>query len=177
MDEDIIGVDGTEKLCEDLGVDPMDVVTLVLAYHLKCEKMCEFKRQGWIDGWTKLQCQTLDDMKKCVNERMRKDLDDPTIFREIYLFTFGFAKAENQKSLGLETATAFWQLLFTGKYKYIELWIEFLEDHKNAISKDTWNQFLDFTLKYPNDFDGYAEDGAWPLLIDEFVEMAEERLD
>jgi DCN1-like protein 1/2 len=54
MDEDLILVDGTEKLCADLDVDPTDIVTLVLAYHLKCERMCEFNRQGWIEGWTEL---------------------------------------------------------------------------------------------------------------------------
>ncbi|KAJ3388854.1 DCN1-like protein 1 [Entophlyctis sp. JEL0112] len=172
--EDIIGINGTERLCQDLGVDPMDVVTLVLAFYLKCERMCEFSRQGWIEGWTVLRCETLESMKAAI-PRMRADLDDPQKFRDIYTFTFNFAKAENQKSLALETAVGFWQLLFSEKYKFIDLWIEFLESHKNAISKDTWNQFLDFTVKYPSGFDGYDEDGAWPLLIDEFVEFATDR--
>jgi DCN1-like protein 1/2 len=53
-EEDLILVEGTEKLCEDLEVDPTDIVTLVLAWYLKCNKMCEFTRPGWIEGWTKL---------------------------------------------------------------------------------------------------------------------------
>ena len=52
--EDLILVEGTELLCQDLQVDPTDVVVLVLAWHLGCENMCEFTRKGWIQGWTKL---------------------------------------------------------------------------------------------------------------------------
>ncbi|ORY51495.1 dcun1d1 protein [Rhizoclosmatium globosum] len=173
MDEDIIGVEGTEKLCQDLEVDPTEAVTLVLANHLKCENMCEFKRNGWVDGWSKLGCETVEDMKKAVVD-MRSELDDPTRFRELYIYTFNFAKAENQKSLDKDTAIAFWQLLFSNKYKYIDLWLEFLEDHKNAISRDTWIQFLDFTQKYSTNLEGYEDDGAWPVLIDEFVEFVQE---
>lgn len=52
---DVILVEGTELLCQDLQVDPTDRVVLSLAWHLKCEAMCEFKRQGWMDGWSELQ--------------------------------------------------------------------------------------------------------------------------
>ncbi|KAI8846793.1 hypothetical protein BC829DRAFT_345800, partial [Chytridium lagenaria] len=49
-DEGLIGLEGTEKLCEVLDIDPSDIVTLVLAWHLKCEKPCEFKKEGWLHG-------------------------------------------------------------------------------------------------------------------------------
>ncbi|KAI8826426.1 dcun1d1 protein [Chytriomyces cf. hyalinus JEL632] len=198
-DENFIGLEGTEvylpvllififmvnarnlimyiqRLCQDLEVDPMDIVTLILAFHLKCERMCEFKLAGWLEGWSNLQCETLEDMKKSIPV-IRGDLDDAIKFKDIYLFTFNFARQENQKGLALETATAFWQLLLAGRYEHIDLWLEFLEDHKNSISKDTWVQFHDFTKKYPSTFEGYEEDGAWPLLIDEFVEFAQEKLE
>ncbi|KAI8807048.1 hypothetical protein BJ742DRAFT_341044 [Cladochytrium replicatum] len=54
-DEDEIQVDGTLALCSDLEVDPQDVVVLVLAWHLGCQRMGEFKRKGWVDGWTQLR--------------------------------------------------------------------------------------------------------------------------
>ncbi|KAI8613575.1 Cullin binding-domain-containing protein [Chytriomyces sp. MP71] len=184
QDEDIIGLEGTEKLCEDLNVDPMDVVALILAFHLKCERMWldqaaveyQFREDEDEEKRQTDRCETLEDMQSaCV--AMRSDLDDPITFRDIYNFTFNFARQDNQKSLALETAVAFWQLLFMDRYTHIALWLEFLEDHKNSISKDTWVQFLDFTKKYPDSFDGYEDDGAWPLLIDEFVEFAQEKLE
>lgn len=53
-DEDAILVDGILEYCNDLGVAPEDVVMLVLAWNLEAEKI-EFKRQGFINGWTKLR--------------------------------------------------------------------------------------------------------------------------
>ncbi len=43
------------EYCNDLGVAPEDVVMLVIAWNLEAEKMVEFKRQGFINGWTKLR--------------------------------------------------------------------------------------------------------------------------
>lgn len=53
--EDSILVEGTEALCNDLNVDPTDVVMLVIAYHLNAPRMCEFSLDGWIKGWSALK--------------------------------------------------------------------------------------------------------------------------
>ena len=36
--DDMIGPEGTEKLCGDLGVDPSDVVTIALSWRMKVRK-------------------------------------------------------------------------------------------------------------------------------------------
>lgn len=48
---DEIAIDGTIKLCEDLEVDPEDVVMLAVAYELKSPKVGEWSRAGWVEGW------------------------------------------------------------------------------------------------------------------------------
>ena len=53
-DGDDITVDGTIRLCQDLGVDPEDVVLLAVAYELKSPAMGEWSRKGWTDGWKQL---------------------------------------------------------------------------------------------------------------------------
>lgn len=53
-DGDDITVDGTIKMCEDLAVDPEDVVLLAVAYELKSPRMGEWTRKGWTDGWKRI---------------------------------------------------------------------------------------------------------------------------
>ncbi|XJO72905.1 hypothetical protein BDV3_003966 [Batrachochytrium dendrobatidis] len=149
-EEDAILLEGTEALCNDLNIDPTDVVTLVLAYHLKCENMCEFNRRGWQEGWLALQCDNIESMK---------------------------AAQSTQKGLGLESALAFWDLLLKDRYTHLNMWKEFLEEaHGKSITKDTWCLFWDFTESINEDFSNYDDDGAWPLLIDSFVVYAREKL-
>ena len=54
-DGEDITVDGTIKLCEDLKVDPENVVLLAVAYELKSPRMGEWTRKGWVDGWKNLR--------------------------------------------------------------------------------------------------------------------------
>jgi hypothetical protein len=53
-DDNLILVEGTEQFCAALDVDPTDVVVLVMAWHLKAERMCEFTRDGFVQGWKEL---------------------------------------------------------------------------------------------------------------------------
>ena len=101
---------------------------------------------------------------KATIPRLRKKLgSDPDYFRRVYLYTFEFARAEGQRSLGLELALAFWGLLLPHGLKggalraqdpggddlmkvdggwteeHTQLWYEFLSDKNiKGISKDTW---------------------------------------
>ena len=52
-----ITIDGTIKFCEDLNVNPEDVVLLALAYELKSPSMGIWERKGWVDGWKSIGCE------------------------------------------------------------------------------------------------------------------------
>lgn len=56
-----------------------------------------------------------------------KELQDEAIFKKIYFFTFKFAIADGQKSLPLDNAVAFWELLLAERYKDLDKWILFLK--------------------------------------------------
>jgi DCN1-like protein 1/2 len=106
-----ITVEGTIKLCEDLGTDPEDVVLLAVAYELKSPRVGEWNRKGWIDGWRSLGCDTIPTMKTTLENLRDKLISDATYFKEVYNYTFEFAKSQGQRSLATETAIAFWALL------------------------------------------------------------------
>jgi len=99
-------------------------------------------------------------------------------FKEFYSFCWQFAReSETQKMLGLEEAIQTWELIMEGRYTQLECWFEFLrESAPKGITKDQWNLFLDFTKMVKDDMSDYDEDGAWPCLIDDFVDWARPRL-
>ena len=58
--------------------------------------------------------------------------------------------------------------MFTKKF------LSFLPENAiTRITADQWNSFLEFSLSVGEDFTGYDEDAAWPLLMDEFVEWCQ----
>ncbi|TFK71230.1 defective in Cullin neddylation protein 1, partial [Pluteus cervinus] len=179
-DGDDITIDGTIRFCEALGVDPEDVVLLAIAYELKSPRLGQWTKQGWIDGWKNLGCDSLAGMKSALGTLRTKLSNDPAYFRKVYGHTFDFARQEGQRSLGTDTAIPFWGLLLAhgqkggaltrrdgeqdipmdgqGGWKpaYTDLWFEFLTSKNvKGISKDTWLMFLDFVRTINADFSNY----------------------
>ena len=71
-----------------------------------------------------------------------------------------------------------WRLLFSpsAEWPLIDLFLEYVgSNYKNAVSKDTLTQLLNFMKTINADLGNYDEEGAWPCLIDDFVEWARER--
>ena len=102
---------GALKWCEDLGVSPEDVVLLPIAYELKSPSVGSFPRKPWIDGWKSLGYDSIPSMRTSLSKLRNKLANDPTYFTSVYNYTFEFAKTGAQRSIGVETAIAFWGLL------------------------------------------------------------------
>lgn len=93
------------------------------------------------------------------------------------MFAFEYNKPPEQRSLPIETARQLFPLILKDRFHHLDLWCEFLENRKHAISKDTYSLLLDFTQTIHADFSNFDEEnGAWPVLLDEFVEFAKPKL-
>ncbi|KAM7269802.1 hypothetical protein ACFE04_025299 [Oxalis oulophora] len=173
--QDMILVDGITLFCNDIQVDPQDIVMLVVSWHMKAATMCEFSKQEFIGGLQALGIDSLEKFQERI-QFMRAELKDEQKFREIYSFAFGWAKEKGQKSLALDTAIGMWQLLFAEKqWPLVDHWCQFLQArHNKAISRDTWCQLLEFARTVDPQLSNYDSEGAWPYLIDEFVEYLTE---
>ena len=78
-------------------------------------------------------------------------------------------------------ACEYWKLLFgskgaewgDGRTPWLEWWMHFLgERWKKAVNRDLWDQTAVFAEKTKQDpsMEWWSEDGAWPGVVDEFVE-------
>ncbi|CAJ2659148.1 unnamed protein product [Trifolium pratense] len=172
---DMIFADGITLLCNDIQVDPQDIVMLVLSWHMKAGTMCEFSKKEFTEGLQSLGIDSLEKFREKIPS-MRSELKDEQKFREIYNFAFGWAKEKGQKSLALDTAIGMWQLLFAEKqWPLVDHWCQFLQArHNKAISRDTWSQLLEFAKTVSSNLSDYDAEGAWPYLIDEFVDYLKE---
>jgi DCN1-like protein 1/2 len=158
-DQDIIAIDGTMQYCQDLGLEPTQIEFLVLSHHLGSERMAEFTQSGFVEGWLKLRCDTIEKMKNTVSTFKQWMEDDGAHFKEIYLYAFKFGRQAGQKSLcklflpyasnltlwnqhtyrafsaviiALDAAVELWRLLLQGRFEHLELWIKFVEVGANT---------------------------------------------
>ncbi|XP_050540948.1 DCN1-like protein 3 isoform X3 [Daktulosphaira vitifoliae] len=174
--EDLILIDGIERLCSDLQMSPEEFRILVLAWKCDAHQMCRFTRTEFINGCSSLQVDTIPLMKIKLTE-MTNDLNyNNEEFKSLYRFTFKFGldNVVGQRILPVDTAIVLWQLVFSKrKPAILQRWLTFLETQDNirGIPKDTWNMFLNFAESVFNgDLSNYDDTEAWPSIFDDFVE-------
>jgi len=169
-EDDGIGSEGIQALCADLGISALNPVTLVIAYYCHAEHMGIFTREEFIGGMTKLGCEDPQALRAKLPE-LNAMLTDRTKCKEIYAFTFQFALDQGQRCLPADMCVEFWKLLLAQHFALLDKWIAFVEERvKNAISKDTWMMLYDLATQVKPDLSDYDMNGAWPVVIDEFVE-------
>ncbi|XP_053692659.1 DCN1-like protein 4 [Sabethes cyaneus] len=169
-DPDTLAPEGMERFCEDISVEPENVVMLVLAYKMGARQMGFFTQSEWLKGLTDLQCDTSEKVTNKL-DHLRNLLNDHNTFKLIYRYAYDFARDKDQRSMDVETAKGMLQLLLGKHWPLYPQFALFLEQSKyKVINKDQWCNILEFSRTISNDLTNYDVDGAWPVMLDEFVE-------
>ena len=218
-----IGPEGIEKLCTALGVNPDDVLVLVLAWLLGAGQMGYFSRDEWLAGQPVLGNATstdaLLDQLKAVYAATRRNVDE---LRLLHKFTHSFCREDRKKNVDASIAIPMLQLLHGAAFPahvpklctFLQVgasshspgsgasatsWpavprtplmargrsrrarlrrAPFSQTHetvgKRGVSMDEWSMMLNFFIEIEPDCSNYQDDGAWPLLLDDYVEWRRE---
>lgn len=171
-----IGPHGVQRFLNDLGLEPTDRLVLIIAWKMQAQTQCEFSWEEFSLGLSELKVDTLEKLREKV-PTLYTEIGTPQVFRKFYQFAFTYARGSLTRTLDVETAIAYWKIVFADDFSYLPLWTAFLrEKGVKGITRDTWNLLLDFANMVSPDFSNYDAESAWPVLIDEFVEYAREKL-
>mmetsp|Transcript_24092 Transcript_24092/g.45483 ORF Transcript_24092/g.45483 Transcript_24092/m.45483 type:complete len:259 (-) Transcript_24092:83-859(-) len=171
-EDQTIRPEGIEELCNDLGISTLDPVTLVLAWHCRAQQMGIFSREEFQTGMQRLGADELPKLQAKLPD-MRQALQDRGACKEVYAFTFQFALDQGQRCLPVDMCIEFWKILLPAHFALLETWISWVEQHvKNHVSKDTWMMLFDLATQVKPDLSDYdLQNGAWPVVLDEFVDF------
>ncbi|KYQ96857.1 hypothetical protein DLAC_04164 [Tieghemostelium lacteum] len=163
-----------ERFCKDLGVQG-ELLEFGLLWKFKVKVMGEITKEEFINACNQLKVDGLAKLKSEI-QQIKTQLNQEQQFKEFYTFTYDLGRLENQKNVGLDMAIELWSVVMGPKYKDLQTWFEFLKSkHNLAISKDTWALFYDFVKIANDDINKYDSDGAWPVLLDDFVDYLKKK--
>ncbi|KAI0781378.1 Cullin binding-domain-containing protein [Trametes elegans] len=93
-------------------------------------------------------------------------------YTELYSFCFGLAKPPTGRNIDMDTASAFWSVLVAPKFPIMNDILKFIAEKGTykGVNKDLWNMTLEFCRSVQPDLSNYEADGAWPTMLDDFVE-------
>ncbi|GAB0133525.1 hypothetical protein EsDP_00001932 [Epichloe bromicola] len=142
----------------------------------------EISRRGFVEGWKATEAGTTNQEHAAYIKSLSSSLStDPALFKKVYRYTFVAGREADQKALSLENAMVYWGMLFSPpgmiwkskNHDWLELWKTYLhEKWTRSVNKDMWNMVLEFAVQSMADesLSFWNEDGAWPSVIDDFVD-------
>jgi len=175
-DDEWMSMEGIAELVAELGLNPeSDVRVLVLCWKLRAnERPGQVAKAEWMGGMAELGVDSIAGLKAALPS-LDTGFMEHKEFRDFYRFCFKFNREDVQKkTVEKELVGPLLRLLLAaGRSPFTEDFVEFMgQAPMSRVSADEWNSFLEFSVAYGGgDLSGYDDDGAWPSLLDDFVDF------
>jgi DCN1-like protein 1/2 len=124
---DKITTDGTVRLLGDLGLSPDSRLVLIMVWKMRAATQCEFSREEFTGGLMELGVDSVDKLRTRLALVEADTLRDPVKFRDLYIFSFAYAKNPSQKGIEIDMAVPYWHILLHGRFTLLELWTQFIQ--------------------------------------------------
>lgn len=175
-DKDSTSPEGLALFFKDIGIDLAHRWTLMIAFKLQASELAKFKRKEFQDGFSKMWVFTLKEIKKVCEKECRSIEKSEKQFSEFYSWLFTHVKEnENKRSIPKELAIQLWDtVLSKEEHPLINDLSSFITNstETKSITMDTWINIRKF-LKECTDPFKFENDGAWPILVDQYLEATE----
>jgi hypothetical protein len=198
-EQDSIDGEGLQRFFTDLGLDLSGAGPLALAWQYKCSEYATVTRKEFTEYYTSHGLDSLEKMKadaKRVEAMLQDKKTFKEFYR--WLFDF-VKEEEERKTIGQwkGDSTAFfrascflmssfaclsspdnniafglWKVVLPLHFPLTTEWLAFCKKSEKSlkmVSNDLWQQLWEFAKDANADLSNFDEDGAWPVIIDEFV--------
>jgi len=176
-DADTIAEEKLEQFFSDVGIKQDEgPMAFVLSHKLKCKNVGEISRQEFTTAFLEANCDTIPKIAAYVKATKASVVDkgQSDQFRTFYRWVFDFNKETgDRKTIDKEAAVELWkQVLDPTKAPHVHKFVAFVEKDASVkmVTKDLWDQFYEFGVDIKPDLSNWADDGAWPVTIDDFVQ-------
>lgn len=164
--------EGVEILCNQLGLAPDSLEILIMSYLMNIQQM------GYIDRteFSKMahHIKSKSTLKNHLVEQRMGLKFEMDMAKKLHRFAFDFCREKEKKIIDKETAVAMLTCIMQNRWKLVNTFIDYLiKSTYRGINRDQWNNVFEFVRTF-GDFENvqdYDPDGAWPVMIDEFVEF------
>eukprot|EP01071_Lankesteria_metandrocarpae_P007201 Lankesteria_metandrocarpae@DN4612_c1_g1_i1.p2 len=172
---DTLGAENIVTFFHDVGIDPADVDALIFMYICGANEESALKKEEFKKGLDYLDAYSVEDIKRA-KPKLLHMLEEPTQLKNVYNYAFTINLDSGQRLLDVEIAVELWKLLLRPHFSLLPDWLDFVTEKKFAsISKDVWLTLLDFARVVKPDLSDYDAQGAWPVMIDDFVEWRQKK--
>ena len=176
-DKDVMAGEHLARFFTDLSIDPSSLHTLAYAYTLRCRSFGEIHRSELVPHYTQLGIDSVERIKQHSQQAVQGVVKDDAQMKQFARWLFDFVKEEGErKTIDADAAVEMWGLLLQ-RWPLCADWLKFVVDTAKlkVVSQDLWMQLYDFSREVGEDLSKFDADGAWPVIIDDFVEHVKVR--